>query len=79
MPTRSKRVDVSLVGEILARKEKADVFLFVPDRKAVGERSFVIDPAQPEAEFFVNICTIRIKRFMHQTLNHRLHESMVLL
>ena len=65
MATPSKRIDVSLVGEILARKEKADVFLFIPDRKAVGERSFVIDPAQPEAELLVNICTVRIKRLMH--------------
>jgi hypothetical protein len=79
MPTRSKRVDVSLVGEILARKKKADVFVLIPDWKAVGERSFVIDPAEPDAKLPVDVFTIPIKRLMHQAFKHRLRESMVLL
>ena len=39
MPTRSKGIDVSLVGEILAREEKTDVFLFIADGKAIAEGS----------------------------------------
>ena len=55
MSAYSKRIDVDLVREILAGKEKADVFLFIPDRKAVGERPFLIDPAEPETELLVDM------------------------
>jgi hypothetical protein len=65
VPTHSKRIDLSLVGEILARKEKANVFLFIPDRKAILERPLVASPSAPEAELLIDICAIRIKRLMH--------------
>ena len=65
MPAHSKRIDLNLVGKILARKEKADVFLFIPDRKAIRERPLVASPSAPKAEPLVDICTIRIKRLMY--------------
>ena len=65
MPTLSKPIDVSLVGEILARKEKADVFLFIPDRKTIPERPLVASPSAPEAELLIDIYAIRIKWLMH--------------
>jgi hypothetical protein len=65
MPAHSKRIDLGLVGKILARKEKADVLLFIPDRKAIRERPFVASPSTPEAELLVAIRAIRIKRPMY--------------
>src|SRR5438093_8122331 len=79
MPTNSKRIDVSLVGEIFARKEKADVFLFIPDRKAIPERPLVANPSAPETEVLIDIGTVNVKRFILQALNHGLHERRVLL
>jgi hypothetical protein len=76
--TPSKRIDISLVGKILTGKEKADVFLFIPNRKTVGERSLVINPAEPKAEILVHIRTTCIKRFMHQAFGHGLHEMRVI-
>lgn len=65
MPAHSKRVDLNLVGKILARKEKADVFPFIPDRKAIRERPLVASPSAAEAELLIGIYTIRIKRPMY--------------
>src|SRR5215510_2395204 len=78
MATRSKRIDVSLIGEVLARKKKADIFLFIPDRKTILECSFVANPSAPEAEFLINVRAIRVKRFVLQALNHGDHERRVL-
>jgi hypothetical protein len=79
VPTFSQRIDVSGVGKIFTGKEKADIFLFVPDRKAIGERSLVIDPAEPEAKLLIDIHAIHVKRLMHQAFNHGLHQSIKLL
>jgi hypothetical protein len=79
VPTRSKRIDVSLVGEILARKEKTDVFPFIPDREAICERSLMASPSALETEFLIDIRAICIKRFMHQAFGHGFHESIVIL
>src|SRR6266480_1665860 len=79
MPAHSKRIDVSPIRGILARKKKADVFLFIPDRKAIVEGSFVTSPPTPETELLINISAIRIKRLVLQTFNHGLHERRVLL
>src|SRR5882724_7783995 len=79
MPTHSKRIDVSPIGEVLARKEKADVFLFIPNREAIPERSLVAGPSAPETEFLIGIRTICIKRFVHQAFGHGFHESIVIL
>ena len=70
MPTRFKRIDVSLVGEILARKQKADVFLFVPDRKTIPERPLVTSPSARETELLIDICAAHVKRLMRHALNH---------
>jgi hypothetical protein len=75
----SKRVDVSLVGEILTQKEKADVFLFIPDRKTIPECPPVASPSAPETEFLIEVYAIAIKRLMSQAFNHGLHDSIVLL
>jgi hypothetical protein len=65
VPTHSKRIDLSLVGEILARKEKADVFLFIPDRKAIPGRPLEASPSGPEAQLLIDIRTTLIKRLMY--------------
>src|SRR5947207_8235123 len=78
MPAHSKRIDLSLVGKILARKEKADVFLFIPDRKAIRERPLVASPSAPETKLLVEICTVRIKRPMYQAFNHRSYQTTTL-
>src|ERR1044071_7549137 len=79
MPTHSKRIDVSPIGEGLARKEKADVSLFIPNREAIPERPLVAGPSAPETEFLIDIRTICKKRFMHQAFGHGFHESIVIL
>ena len=79
MPTCSKRIDVSLVSKILARKKKADVLLFIPDRKAIPELSLVANPSTPETEFLINVRAIHVKRFVLQALNHGVHERSVLI
>ena len=79
MPAHSKRIDVGPIGEILARKEKTDVFLFIPDREAIRERSLMASPSAPETEFLIDIRAICIKRFMHQAFGHGFHESIVIL
>ena len=64
MSAHSKRIDVSLLGEILARKQKTDVFLFIPDRKTISERPLVASPSGPKAKLLINICAICIKQVM---------------
>jgi len=78
MPVHSKRIDLGLVGKILPRKEKADVLLFIPDRKAIRERSLVASPSAPEAELLVEIRAIRIRRLMYQAFNHGSNQAATL-
>src|SRR6266478_6834633 len=79
MAAHPKRIDVSLISKILTRKKKANVFLFIPDRKAIPKRPLVANPSAPEAELLVGICAIRIKRLMFEAFNHGLYHSRVLL
>src|SRR4030095_11183562 len=72
VPAHFQGVDFSLIGEILARKEKADIFLLIPNRKAIPERSLVTSPSAPEAELVIDICAIRVKRLPPPACNHGL-------
>ena len=78
MAAHPERSDINLVGKILTGKEKTNVSLFIPDRKAISERVLVASPPAPETDLLVDIDTLRIKRLVYEAFSHGLHQSIIL-